>query len=159
MYYFFVVLELDFECFLDGNGGFIIDLVFCCLIVEDMVIFQGVDIVWEVLQVLCFGLVIFVDVCLMLQCELSLFVGVLIMVENGGEFILESGKLYMDCLEGCIEVLQVVGWVVFEFGSVIESIRQVKIESIGLMEVFNIIFVNCGLLEGMFCGENGNICE
>jgi hypothetical protein len=82
-----------------------------------------------------------------------------IRVENGGELILKSGKVYTDCLDDSIQALQVAGRMVLEPGSVIESIRQVKIESTGSMEASNTTFVNCGLPDGMFCGQNGNICE
>ena len=82
-----------------------------------------------------------------------------LITENGGELILESGKLHTDCPEGRIEALQVAGRVVLKPGSVIDSIRQVKIESTGSMEASNTTFVNSGLPEGMFCGQNGNTCE
>lgn len=159
MHHFFAALEPDFERFPDGNGGFTIDPVYCRPTTEDMRIPRGADIVWVAPRELRSGLVVSAGARLTVQCELSLPAGASITVENGGELILESGKLFTDCPEGGIQALQVAGRVVLEPGSVLESIREVKIGSTGSMGASNTTFVNCGLPNGRFCGQNGNVCQ
>ncbi|MEQ8703023.1 MAG: hypothetical protein RIC19_03840 [Phaeodactylibacter sp.] len=159
MHHFFAALEPDFERFPDGDGGFALDPVRCRPTAEGLVIPPGADIVWEAPRELYSDLVISAGARLTVLCDLALPAGAAIEVENGGELIIESGKLYTACPDGPIQALQVAGRVVLEPGSVIKSIRQIKIESTGSMEASNTTFVNCGLPEGMFCGQNGSICE
>ncbi|NRA50433.1 MAG: hypothetical protein HRU12_14975, partial [Phaeodactylibacter sp.] len=79
-------------------------------------------------------------------------------VEAGGELILAGGKLYTDCSSSSIESLQIAGNVVLKPGSILENIADVKLEG-GAITASNTTFVNCGLPEGVLCGENGNACQ
>jgi hypothetical protein len=159
MHHFFAALEPDFERFPDGEGGFTVDPVPCSPTAEDMVIPTGADIVWSSPRELRSGLVISSGARLTVQCGLSLPAGATIRVEDGGEFILESGKVHTDCLDDSIQALQVAGRVVLEPGSVLENIERVEVQGTGLAKASRTTFVNCGLPDGMFCGQDGNTCE
>ena len=158
MHHFFAALAPDFERFPDGNGGFSIDPVYCSVTEEELIIPPGADIVWSGPRLLRSDLVVSPGSRLTIQCDLSLPATSTITVAAGGELILEGAKLYTDCSSSPVESLQIGGNVVLKPGSILENIADVKLEG-GAITASNTTFVNCGLPEGVLCGENGNACQ
>lgn len=159
IHHFFAEQRPSFERFPDGQGGFTAQRPDCAAVAPDLVIPPGADIAWVGVRELSGGVTVSSGARLSISCELGLPGGAGILVEPGGELIIDGARLYTPCGTAPWKGLQVQGSLDIRPGTVLEDAEMVQLEQGGQASVSQARFIRSGLSpEGIFCGGS-NFCD
>ncbi|NBC08280.1 MAG: hypothetical protein GVY26_13895, partial [Bacteroidetes bacterium] len=160
MQHFFADLKPSFERFPDGQGGFTMARPACQPVEDDMVIPAGAVINWSGNRELRSGVVVQAGSRLSITCEIGLPAGAQILVEPGGELIVDGARLYTPCPDAPWAGITVAGRLSIQPGSVLENAKRIQSVADGQINAQNSRFDNCGFGAALFiCGQDGNVCE
>ena len=160
MQHFFSALKPSFERFPDGQGGYTMERPVCQPVEDDIVIPSGAVINWGGKRELRSGLVVQEGGLLSITCELGLPAGAQIVVEPGGELIVDGARLYTPCPDAPWGGITVAGHLSIQPGSVLENAKRIQSVKDGQINARESQFDSCGFGPALFiCGQNGNVCE
>jgi hypothetical protein len=158
--HFFADLRPSFERFPDGQGGFNAERPVCQPVEEDLVIPAGAAITWKGNRELRSGVVVQPGARLSITCELGLPASAQIVVEPGGELVIDGARLYTPCPDAPWAGITAAGRVFIQPGSVLNGAALIKTTGTGQIIARQSQFEHCGFGPTLFiCGQDGNSCE